>query len=308
MKQISGYVGAFIAVAGLAFVARELARHVDDIRVALGTLPLATIPLSLLVGSLGMLTIGSGWRACLRLLGTDPPVLATLRSYYVGQLGKYVPGGIWPVVGRAEMARRQGIPGQTSYGSTLLSLGLTYLAAALTAVAGLFMTAAPVGAFPLVAVAILGVGISALHPRAIRIALDLLQRVSRRQVALPIPTWRRSVKLLLLHVPAWLAIGAATWILGVALDPGTPSFTNVLFATSLAWLIGFVAIPVPGGLGVREAVFVATATSFTTLGTASAVAVLARVVFIAVDLLGAGTTNLLTVGARRHATRSTEDL
>jgi uncharacterized membrane protein YbhN (UPF0104 family) len=95
-----------------------------------------------------------------------------------------------------------------------------------------------------------------------------------------------------------LAIGAATWLVAAALDPGAPDALNIVFATVLSWVVGFLVVPAPGGIGVREAVFVAAATSLSSPGVAAAVAVVARVVFIMVDLLGAG---LSTAAAPRPA-------
>jgi uncharacterized membrane protein YbhN (UPF0104 family) len=57
-------------------------------------------------------------------------------------------------------------------------------------------------------------------------------------------------------------------------------------AAVLSWVVGFVLVPVPGGVGVREAAFVAAAGSLDP-GIAAATAVAARVLFIGVDAFGA---------------------
>jgi glycosyltransferase 2 family protein len=101
-----------------------------------------------------------------------------------------------------------------------------------------------------------------------------------------------------LSVPVWLGMGAATWFVALALGLHLP-VSEVLFATSAAWLIGFLVVPAPGGIGVREAVFVVTLTSVSP-GTASAIAIVARGVSMAADLGGA----LLSAAAeRRHFSR-----
>jgi uncharacterized membrane protein YbhN (UPF0104 family) len=53
----------------------------------------------------------------------------------------------------------------------------------------------------------------------------------------------------------------------------------------VSWSAGFLAIPAPGGLGVRESVFVLT--SGMSSHEAAAAALLARLAFIVVDGLGA---------------------
>jgi uncharacterized membrane protein YbhN (UPF0104 family) len=57
-------------------------------------------------------------------------------------------------------------------------------------------------------------------------------------------------------------------------------------AAILSWIVGFVSVPVPGGIGVREAAFVAVVGTIPT-GVRATVAVAARLCFILVDTGGA---------------------
>jgi len=301
MRRLVRSFGLLIAALGIGFVARELVRSWDDVHAALAGADPGRLAAALLVGSAGFLLIGLGWRRCLAALGARPAVRDTLHWYYVGQLGKYVPGGIWPVVGRGELARRGGIPAGVGYGSTILSLAVTYLAAILTVALALVAGAARGGVLWQPVLALLPLGILALHPRVVAGVLRLARRLTRRELRVPVPSWGASIGLLLWHVPAWLAVGTATWLVAAALDPAPPDFRNLLFATVLSWVVGFLVVPAPGGIGVREAVFVAAATSLSSLGVAAAVAVLARVTFILVDLIGAGGATLLVHARSRQA-------
>ena len=81
----------------------------------------------------GMTTIAAGWTDVLELLGAHVGRWRVIGWYYVGELGKYLPGGVWPVLGRGELARtRRGGPQRRlrQRGPVLATL---YLAAALTA-------------------------------------------------------------------------------------------------------------------------------------------------------------------------------
>jgi glycosyltransferase 2 family protein len=302
MRRVIQSLGAIIAVAGVVFVARELVTSWDEVREAVTGANPVLLMSALAVGSCGMLIIGLGWRRWLAVLGARRPARETLHWYYVGQLGKYVPGGIWPVIGRGEMARRGGVAPSVGYSSTVLSLGITYLAAILAVAVALVAGAAGGGGVlwqPIVV--LLPLGMLALHPRVVATVLQVARRVSKRELNLPVPSWGTSAGLLLWHVPAWIAVGSATWLVAVALDTTTPDFLNILFATVLSWVIGFLVVPAPGGIGVREAVFVAAATSLSGLGVAAAVAVVARVIFILVDLIGAGVSTAVS-RTRTHTT------
>lgn len=307
MRRIVRSVGLIIAVLGVFFVARELVASWSDVREAIAGANPGLLLAALVAGSGGPLIIGLGWRRCLAVLGAPRAARETLRWYYVGQLGKYVPGGIWAVVGRSEMARRGGVAATIGYSSTVLSLSVTYLAAILVMALGLAAGAAGrEGVLWQPVLALLPLGVLALHPRVVETALRAGRRLLRREVPIPVPRWGVSVGLLLWHVPAWLAIGAATWLVAAALDTTVPDVRNLLFATVLSWIVGFLVVPAPAGIGVREAVFVAAATSLSSLGVAAAVAVVARVIFILVDLIGAGLSTAVAQGRARAGPAGTE--
>ncbi|OWY61332.1 hypothetical protein B7486_64330, partial [cyanobacterium TDX16] len=80
-------------------------------------------------------------------------------------------------------------------------------------------------------------------------------------------------------------VAAATWCTARALDP-SPSVAPIVFATLASWVVGMVVLPVPGGLGVREAVFATLASTALPVGVAATVAVVARLVFMLADAAG----------------------
>ena len=245
------------------------------------------------LGSVGMIWAGVGWGLVLRRLGSPIGSGRAVALYFRGEAAKYVPGGVWAVVGRGELARREGVPAPVAYSSVLLSLGALYLACA-----GVAAVLLPAGLQSLAPVAVVGVvifGFLGLHPRVLAMARRLVERMTRRDVRVDIPAWRTSVRLVLAYVPVWLAIGTATWSILEALGAQT-SWPEAVLATCTSWLIGFLAVPVPGGVGVREAVFIA-ALPGASDGTAAAAAVLARILFMLVD--GSGAALSYTRSARR---------
>jgi glycosyltransferase 2 family protein len=55
---------------------------------------------------LGMAPMGWFWQRTLVALGYQPPFIATMRAYYFGQLGKYVPGKAMVIILRVAAMRR----------------------------------------------------------------------------------------------------------------------------------------------------------------------------------------------------------
>lgn len=285
-KVASGAVGLVVAVLAAAFVARTLLRDREAIGDALEQAQPGWVLLGGGLAIVGMTAIAVPWRRALQLLGGDLPYGQVVARYYVGEIGKYLPGGVWPILGRGELARRHGVGRAAAYGSVALSLVALYLAAMFVVVAGLpALLAGDDGTGPIGVVLLLPLGVLALHPRALAAGLRLVERAARRRVDLTLPAWRQSIALVGRYVPAWLAIGGATAAVARALDPGA-DVVQVGTAAVLSWVIGFVLVPVPGGVGVREAAFVAAAGSLDP-GIAAATAVAARAVFVGVDAAGA---------------------
>lgn len=288
-QRVTGLVGIAIGLVGLVFVIIRLGQDWDAVTNALSSARWPLVLIAVVVGIAGMTTIGLNWHWMLRDAGgASVHPRASLHQYFVGQLGKYVPGGVWPIVGRAEMAHRGGTSRTAAYGSTLLSLASTYLAALMTAAGFMAVVGVRGGGsnWAVWLVLVVPIGLLMLHPQVVSRVVSVVSRISGRTLDLPIASWSRSVTIVLFHLPAWLAISGATYLVSQALDGGV-SFDRIGVATCAAWFLGFVVIGLPGGLGVREAVFVALVAPMDP-AIAAAVALVSRVVFVVVDLAGAG--------------------
>lgn len=310
LASASTIIGLLLALFAGSFVVRSLTRDWQEVRDGLADASVGWLVVALLLAAAAMTVMASMWRRVLNLLGADLEQRDTIARYFLGELGKYVPGGVWPVVGRGELAVRAGVPRAVAYGSVALSLAALYLSAAflaLAAVPTMVRTGDAGGAVWVFA--LLPVGLVALHHAVLERARRGGERVLRRNIKLPIPRWGDSLNLLVRYVPAWLGVGGATWAIAQALGQDA-DLLAVAPAAILSWVVGFALVPVPGGLGVREAVFVAA--SGLAAGPAAAVAITARVLFVMVDAGGAmaGSTWLMARrrrdDSRQPAGRSTD--
>ena len=135
--------------------------------------------------------------------------------------------------------------------------------------------------------ALLPLGLAALHPAVLTRLRDLVARRTGRGATSRSRRGGSTVTLVAIYVPAWLFIWAATWCVARSLLPDPPVL-RIGIATTLSWTAGFVAVPVPAGAGVREAVFVASAGLPPALG--ATIAVGSRLVFLLADVLGVALT------------------
>lgn len=281
-----------IALAGLvlggtavAFVVRTLVHEWPRVSREIHRAEVGWLVVALGFAIAGMTSIGWVWRSVMRTLGVEAPMRRVIPWYYVGELGKYLPGGVWPVLGRGELARRGGVPRSRAYASVAMSLGILYLSAMLVTAAFLPFALSGGGFSPyMLCLLALPVGVALLHPRVLARLVGVASKMTKRSIDLEIPVWKDSLLLVLRYVPTWLFIGTATWAIGRSITPDL-SYPRVMFATVLSWTVGFLAVPVPSGAGIREAVLYAA--SGLSRSRSVFTAVTARLIFVVVDVAGA---------------------
>ncbi len=109
----------------------------------------------------------------------------------------------------------------------------------------------------------------------------------------------------LFDVAGWVVAGAAVWVLVDSLVPGQASALFLVGAYSFSWLLGYVALPVPSGFGIREAAFIALLAPQLGVGVATVVALALRLADILGELLAfAGTEAVHSFGRRHHSPRA----
>jgi uncharacterized membrane protein YbhN (UPF0104 family) len=278
-------LGGLIGVVATGFLVRSLARDWAKVSDALASANVGLVVLGVVLAGASMAHLGWLWADGIAVFGRRVPRGKVLVWWFVGELGKYVPGGVLSVVGRAEAARRAGVRRSAAYGSVPLTLALRYLAGMVAfAVLVPFDLANQKSMAALVAVLALPVGLVALHPTVLGYLKARAERLAKRPLDLPIPSWGHTVRLTADYLPNWALVIASTWCVSRAISPDAPVL-RIALATLLSWILGFLAFPIPAGAGVREAVFVAA--SGLPAGLGATIAIASRLAFILVDGLGA---------------------
>lgn len=228
----------------------------------------------------------------LRKHGTSGAAIVHVEAYLLSLVGKYLPGGIWAAVSQATA-----ISGSGSLRAVLL-VNLELAAINMLLLAGIGVACVP--SLPLIGSGLVicatwGSLAIALRQKTMAIVLNMLAqrfprlRISVSEESTSSPTW----PLAFAFAFAMLTLCAATSS-AVILASGQASFDAVpamLALLCLGWTVGLIAIPVPAGIGVREASTLALWTILpTTLmrGALIAVMLLVRVWQLAVDLLSFG--------------------
>lgn len=191
------------------------------------------------------------WIMILRNLGSQPSLHMTARAYVLSLLAKYIPGNVAAHGVRTQLAMSAGVPVLILMQSFLLEAIFAIGTAAVISIPGTMYF------FPNVAdrfftwvialIALVLVGIAAA--RRSRLATVKGFRLSGPG------GWTDYLKIGVLYFLVWLASGAAHWCLANAINVHSIArLPHLIVAVPVSWVLGFVSIFAPAGLGVREAV------------------------------------------------------
>ena len=266
---------------------------------------------SLVSYTLGFACWGGFWRRLLVRVGLRPSVAATYRAYFISQVGKYVPGKAWAILLRAMF-----LPGASPAVAALTALYETLTTMAAGALLALIM-------LPLIGVGSQGLGWQAAGlllvagvPILPRVFNGLVVRLARPflEPTVPPPAVPRGTLAegLAWGAMGWCLLGASAVVLLYAVLPLMPPLSGSFIARCVAfnavsYVAGFLALPAPGGLGVREVIMQQllagelrqVAPEAVADGWAALAVVLLRLVWTAADLLAAGVMFLWRSAATR---------
>jgi hypothetical protein len=196
---------------------------------------------------------------------------------------------VWAVAGQVSLAQDYRVPKRRSGTASLVSMAITLVVGLV--MAGIVLPLASAGALRHYwwVLACLPVLVFGLWPQVTKYLLDRVLRLARRaplERALTLGGMRRAVAWTTL---AWVFYGLHAFLL--VGDIAGKSLHILLLAAggyALAWTVGFLLIPFPGGIGPRELALIAVLSPVMPRGSALVVALASRVVMTIGDLTWAG--------------------
>lgn len=231
-----------------------------------------------------------------------------IRIYMVANLGRYLPGKLWQIAGLALLARGQGVSAPVATAAAVVGQAV--------ALAGAMLVG-------LVAVGSAGPELARWAPLAIAGTLALVTIVT-----VP-PLFRPLLRLLMRFVPGdrrpsevpigasegirWLALFTANWagyafafallVRGLSLKG---SFLEVGPAFAASYVLGYLVLFAPAGLGVREGAMLTFLSPVMGASGAALIALTARIWTTLVEVIPAGAFWLAGVGRRSSASGAGE--
>ncbi len=271
----------------------------------LGASSWRTDPLLLLVSSvlllLGYLASAALWGRIVMDLGG--PALTTgeaIRIFMVANLGRYVPGKIWQIAGLAVLARNRGIPAATAMGAAVVGQGIALAAATLVALGALVGGPPAIRSWSLPAAGVVAVAtVVGLLPPVFARMTGLWFRLSKQEAPRNLGSVH-ALRWLVLYTANWALYAFSFWVFAASFGH-RGDIVPVASAFAAAYVVGYVMIFAPAGLGVREGALVAFLSPLLGVGPSGVVAIVARLWTTGVELVPAAAFWLRHLaGGREH--------
>lgn len=222
------------------------------------------------------------WRRILNSWKASMAFWPAARIMSISRLGVYVPGRVWQIGAMAAMAQRAKVNPAAAAGSailnTIVNIAMGFLVAAVAgwqSFGAITQGRAGLG----VALLVFVLGSILLLPTAVLFILDAARKVTGRDVPEVTVPHRAVYVAIVGNIIAWLLYGASFQLFVFGMT-GHASGQYADYVTVWAWsyVVGYLALVVPGGLGVREGVLAFTlgVLHLATPATAAVIAVSSR--------------------------------
>lgn len=264
-----------------------------EIGEALRATPVGGLVVALLLTGTGLWATALVWHRLVRAYGHRLPVVDAMAIFFVGQLGKYIPGSVWSIGVQADLARRHHVPVRTTVGASLVFLGFHVVTAVVVGAVATLLGGIDV-AMPAWLVAIVGgAAVLALAPAVVN---PLGTRVGGQGASLDLGV-RDTASVVGLMACAWVCYTAA--LIALVPAPDVHTVWAVAGAFAVAYALGVLVFLAPAGLGAREGVFVVLLTPAVGIAVATSVALLSRLLHTVADFAWAAVAHRAAQRGRR---------
>jgi uncharacterized membrane protein YbhN (UPF0104 family) len=316
------FLKAAVFLAVLWFVGSTLKEAIDDLTQEDWRLNIPSIALSAVLYVAGLVPAGTFWWWLLSRLGQHVSPLLALRAYFIGHLGKYVPGKAMVVVLRAGMVKSAGANVALATIAVLVETLTMMASGAVVALLLVALLVPPDWKLALAAALALATGGPTLPPLLNRLLLRLerksaatdddsatdnlhaqhsatMDNAHRPQTTAAID-WKCLAVGWAAMLGLWILLGFSLTAILRGLDPALPVAVKpcllAIASVALATVAGFLSL-LPGGLFVRELILLDLLAPQVGEATALVAAVLLRLVWLVSEIVVSG---ILYVVAKPH--------
>ena len=254
-KTLKRILTTVVIVIIFAFLIRNLVSNWSKIPFESLQANVLLILLSFFALLLNFLCYGKSWQEVMRALGAPITFAQSIWMIATTQIGKYVPGKVWYMVGRVYVGRQARLDGKKLALSMVLEACLLHVTGGIIFLISTLISGNYNIGWVIISIILISVAVIILHPKILgRVANFFLRILKKPQIESTL-TYPQIIQISVYFFGLWISQVIGFYLLVTAIYP-IPFYyvLHLSAAYTLAWISGSVAVFAPGGLGVREGV------------------------------------------------------
>lgn len=238
--------------------------------------------------------------------GRRIPRLRAIPLFLTANLGRYIPGKVWQILGLTYLSRAEGVRARVAGAAAILGQLFALGGAALLGSAALAQGSSWHRAVAGVSAAVLAtMSVGFFVPTFRKRALALLERWGDTEFDKPRIGAGFGIRWALVYLVNWVIYAGAFWLFVRSYEPSI-GFLETGPAFAAAYLLGYVFLPAPAGIGVREASLTTLLSPALGVSGALAIAVTSRLWLTVVEVVPAALCVVPTLQRARTSPYLTE--
>jgi len=230
----------------------------------------------------------SGWYLITKKFNADIGFAKSFTYWIYSQLGKYIPGKIWIPVSRSYFYEKEGISLKRTTFLFLLETVFSATSACIISLLFLILYKSEVLERYLFLFLVFVVAFCVfLHPKIFFMVINFLLRLLKKNKLEGVSfTYFYVLKVLFIYFLAWGLLGIGFYFIASSVfSIGIEYVPLFIAALSFSFVIGYLAVFAPAGLGVREGMLILVLSSVLPVAVSTAISVLIRVFTTVVELV-----------------------
>jgi len=203
---------------------------------------------------------------------------------------KYIPGRIWGYTAQALWFSKKGIPqSKLLYVNFLCFFSVLFVSIFLGIlyIAGYFLIMASTGKIILLAFLALDLFFVFWHSKLINFLIRIMKNFLHNEIQIPHMPKSLLIGMQITYLVQWNLIGLGGYFLaqGIGLEVSFADFYAILASMSISWVVGYLSIITPAGLGIREGVMYLMLNHITNVNISLLMPISTRILHILVEVL-----------------------
>ncbi|MGM9979566.1 MAG: lysylphosphatidylglycerol synthase transmembrane domain-containing protein [Clostridium sp.] len=255
-KKLLKIIGVILSLLILWFMGNQFVKNWEDIKPYLSNMKIGWFIISIIMYAIVFLLTGYNWSYLLWKMDSKLGKMDYLDIHMTSALARYIPGGIWNIVGKAYMCTNKGVEKRATTISMILEYVFQIISSSLFLLFFIpILFANNNNSFWIVASAGLLIILTVIFiPNIIKVGIKVIGKVFKDDTSEINLEKKYVYNVLGRYVGVWLLTGIGLIILVIAFSKvEILQGIYLILSYPISWVIGFLS-PSPNGMGIREGV------------------------------------------------------